>query len=564
MATARANFNSVISADATQFHATMRRVAVTAKTVGARIGRSMANATRAMGRVAASAGKAAVAIGAVGTAVAAAAFTSAVKEMYDLGGSLSDLSSRTGIAVGELAILQRAFRDNGLAADKVGPIINKMQKGITDFGAGLSTQVRAFERLGISYEMIREKSPLQQFQLIQTALAGVSNQSVRTATAMEIFGRAGGELQALFDDAGAVEKATQSLGSAAGILERNAQTFDRISDLMQSATANLKLFVLGVAEVAAPKILAALERFNSIDFADLGVRFVNGLNIENVQELIKATFDLSARFFADAVFKGLAGAMRLFGDTWASYMDKKISEISENLKQNLILAGASLLNPVNLAASIVDKGMKLNNASEQAGEKFADTMLAAAEGEDPFNMNDAIDRLEKVYDKWMTPGGGNGGSGIPWQNPSTTNAPTPSPSKAGMNFFGIPYEQEQKRSRIPLFTETITARQHELESQSLKMSMAATAGFRGLAAGHGMQLERLMGIGPGKNNAFARDRRRLGIGSGLSTGGLGAKRAVGRGKDEAEMKRQIELAKSSEEHLMDIKEKIDKSLSVGQ
>ena len=107
------------------------------------------------------------------------------------------------------------------------------------------------------------------------------------------------------------------------------------------------------------------------------------------------------------------------------------------------------------------------------------------------------------------------------------------------------------------------------QRKALQISQTATqmvghhqAGFTGLAGASQMQLQRMTGVGVGTTGAFAQDRARLGIGSGLTTGGLGAKRAVGRGKDEAEMKRQAELAKSSEEHLMEIKETIGKSLSV--
>lgn len=561
MATSRANFNSVISADATQFHATMRRVSMSAKAVGARISKSMTNATRAMGRVAARAGKAAVAIGAIGSAIAAAAFTSAVKEMYDLGGSLSDLASRTGIAVGELAILQRAFKDNGLAAEKVGPIINKMQKGITDFGAGLSTQVRAFERLGISYDQIREKSPLQQFQMIQTALAGVSNQSVRTATAMEIFGRAGGELQALFDDAGAVEKATKSLGSAADILERNAQTFDRISDLMQSATANLKLFVLGVAEVAAPKILAALEKFDSIDFADLGVRFVKGLNLANVLSVMKATFDVAVAYLGNGLAKVFQEAARMWGDDMMSALDDFIfsfkERFSRGVKDGLKTAFTSKLGPLGFAKAVDDSFGKMENV----GFNLADAAISRIEqNKDIFNLDEKTENLNKVLAKWM---------GYEEHGPPK---PSPQPGSAAAAMDWEAAENGQKKHKgSPILALDIptpmTDKQIALSQWGMKASAAMSdprGAFKGLASHALMQQESIMGIGPGKNNAFARDRRRLGIGSGLSTGGLGAKRAVGRTKDEAELKRQTELAKSSEEHLMDIKEKIGKSLSVAQ
>ena len=66
----------------------------------------------------------------------------------------------------------------------------------------------------------------------------------------------------------------------------------------------------------------------------------------------------------------------------------------------------------------------------------------------------------------------------------------------------------------------------------------------------------------GGDNIFAKDRARLGIASGLSTGGLGEKRRIGKQKDDAALKMEAELAKETNEHLMDIKEDLTAALSV--
>jgi hypothetical protein len=55
-----------------------------------------------------------------------------VKQALDLGGELNDLSSRTGIAVGDLAVLRQEFQNAGKSAEDIGPVFAKMQKSLAE------------------------------------------------------------------------------------------------------------------------------------------------------------------------------------------------------------------------------------------------------------------------------------------------------------------------------------------------------------------------------------------------------------------------------------------------
>ena len=119
MASARAELKTVISADSSQFSTAMRRAGMVASETGSKIKKAFT-------------GKVGAAIAGAGTAIAGAfaaqKFAQGIKGAADMGGQLSDLSARTGIAAGKLAILQRAFEDNGVSGDQVGTVINKLQK----------------------------------------------------------------------------------------------------------------------------------------------------------------------------------------------------------------------------------------------------------------------------------------------------------------------------------------------------------------------------------------------------------------------------------------------------
>ena len=121
---ATANFTSKISLDDSQFSAGMRRVRSNSTTGMRAVGTSMDRAAAKMRRVGAAMAVMGAKLKRIGmiagtitfaAAIAgAAAFAKGLKGAIDVGGKLSDLSSRTGIAVKHLVVLEQAFKDNGL------------------------------------------------------------------------------------------------------------------------------------------------------------------------------------------------------------------------------------------------------------------------------------------------------------------------------------------------------------------------------------------------------------------------------------------------------------------
>ena len=102
------------------------------------------------------------------------------------------------------------------------------------------------------------------------------------------------------------------MGSQAELLDKNANTFDRISDLLNSAGKKIQGFIVGVADVAAPQILSALEKFNALDFADMGQRFAKGLNLENITNVISEIAVYSTQILSEAILKAFEIGYQFF------------------------------------------------------------------------------------------------------------------------------------------------------------------------------------------------------------------------------------------------------------
>lgn len=411
------NLKSKISLDDSAFVSGMKQVGRATATAARKAGAAFRKIGASIGKAAARMKNFALIAGALtfGAAIAGAyKLGRALKDAFDTGGALSDLSSRTGIAVKELVILEQAFKDNGIAAEKVGPIINKMQKGIVDFKAGLSTQVRAFERLGIAFEDIQHKTPLEQFQMIQNALNGIEDQTLKAGTAMEIFGRSGGELQALFDDTGAIQKATVFVGSAAEILEKNAAKFDRISDLLNSASVKFQGIILALAEVAAPKLLAALESFAKMDFAGIGQRFLAGLDVEGAKNLLMSAAKVVAAFLGNKMVEAIRLSASLFEVAY-NHMTTKIAAKYVDRIGQAVKDGAEI-QFFAMTGQFGKAMMKMQIATgKTAGEQaktLEDKMMAAQKAfkdkitkdDDPFGFKKAAEDLDKAMSDIMAKG----------------------------------------------------------------------------------------------------------------------------------------------------------------
>jgi hypothetical protein len=387
------NLKSKISLDDSAFVSGMKKVGRATATAAQKASAAFRKIGAAIGKAAARMKNFALIAGALtfGAAIAGAyKLGRALKDAFDLGGRLSDLSAQTGIAVDQLAILQQAFEDNGVAADSIGSVINKLQRSITDFGAGLSTQSRAFERLGITFDDIRSKSPLEQFKMVQNAIAAMPDPTQKAATAMELFGRAGGDLMALFQDAGAIEKASVTMGSSAEILRKNAEKFDRISDLLNRASVKFQGVILALAEVSAPKLLAALEQLNKMDFAGIGRNFIAGLDVDGAKNLLLSAAEVVAAFLGNKMIEMIRLTASLFKVAYNHVSEEIAGDLGEKLKEQFKAAILPtwedyIINPFG-EDTLEDKMIA-------AQKSFKDKIT---KDDDPFGFKKATEDLDKA------------------------------------------------------------------------------------------------------------------------------------------------------------------------
>jgi len=256
----------------------------------------------------------------------------------DLGGRLSDLSERTGEAAGNVLLLERAFQNSGAGAEKVGPAINKLQKFIEDAGTGAKEQVDAMDRLALSLSDLAGKTPTEQMQVFADRITAIEDPGKRAALAMEVFGRAGGELLPLLTNfSGELGTAQDQLGGMVDIMNRQNAIFDAVSDKIAIIRGKFMEFAAGVLDKVAPALDAVTEALSRIDAAAIGQKladmFMGGVaamkgfqasvdafktgNIEGALSLLWESVKLQAMQTADAIYKNLSAAFRTSGQVLA-------------------------------------------------------------------------------------------------------------------------------------------------------------------------------------------------------------------------------------------------------
>jgi hypothetical protein len=203
--------------------------------------------------------------------------SSAFKGIYgamEEGGALVDLAEQTGVSIERLSVLKVAFQQAGMAAEDVQGVVNKMQKSIAQAGTGSGDAALAFRDLGLNIKDLGAMDAEAQLAAIGEAVARIDNPTKKAAMAMQIFGKSGGRLLAMFG-AGGLAGAEKVVGSQAQLLADNAEVFDRTTDVLGQTGTKLRGLFVGMASVLAPAAQEFVDAFEELDLAETGKEFAN-------------------------------------------------------------------------------------------------------------------------------------------------------------------------------------------------------------------------------------------------------------------------------------------------
>jgi hypothetical protein len=351
------------------------------------------------GKVSIAFGAVAAAVGAAGAVVGGAAM--GMWKAMSEGGALVDLSEQTGVGIEKLMQLKIAFEQAGMSADDLQPVINKLQKAIVGAASGSGPAAAALQELGLSAQELGTMGAEGQLAAVGDAISKIENPTQKAAVAMELFGKSGGKMLALFASGG-LDAAAEALGQQGKIMAANAGVFDKVTDTLGTAAIKLQGFFVGMASAIAPELLRAVEEFNKIDLSQIGVQIgeavavvLNAFNTGQLGELVSLSllygfsvavnglYDLMDKAFTAVVATLWEGFALIVSPTYWAGVGLTLFGIAQQFGALLTDAASSMVRMIgDLLAKIpaVGKSLKATADATAAGiDKMGEGFTARGE-----------------------------------------------------------------------------------------------------------------------------------------------------------------------------------------
>lgn len=203
-------------------------------------------------------------IGGLGTALLAP-LSAAVAHFVELGGSLADMSVRTGISANALGELKFAAEQSGATLDDVEKSTRKMQSALADAAGGSTSMRKTFTDLGLSWQALSKLKPDEQLQAIGDALMGVNDVAKRNDLAKELLGKSGTMLLPMLANLREARAEAARLGIAPS--DAAVSLADDLGDAIDKSFSVLKATMFEIGAAVAPMLFPALRIVTEITAA---------------------------------------------------------------------------------------------------------------------------------------------------------------------------------------------------------------------------------------------------------------------------------------------------------
>lgn len=140
------------------------------------------------------------------------AIPDAIKETADWAGSLTDMSTATGVSISDLVVLEEKFRLAGVSAAETGIVVSKFAKNLKDAATEGGPAVEALRALGFDGQFGVGKTLMESFDQVMGAISRLDPAASNLEGIMsDLFGaKLGYQMLKLFRDSEAVTKQAEN------------------------------------------------------------------------------------------------------------------------------------------------------------------------------------------------------------------------------------------------------------------------------------------------------------------------------------------------------------------
>ena len=175
------------------------------------------------------------------------------------GDEVAKMSKRTGWAVESLSELRHVAEISGTELDAFEKGTRKLSMAIIDAAEGGQTYEDALNRIGLSGQSLMGMGIEDQFWAVANALSDVEDDTVKAATAMELFGRTGTQLFPMLEEGkDGIQKLRDEAHELGIVFDEEAA---KNAEEFQDALTNLKTSLAGVGAQIASQLAPEITKF---------------------------------------------------------------------------------------------------------------------------------------------------------------------------------------------------------------------------------------------------------------------------------------------------------------
>jgi hypothetical protein len=175
------------------------------------LNRGLRNVQQRLNRFSATVAGAGLRLSAVGAAILAP-LAAATKSFANVGDSLDKMSARTGASTKFLSELSFAAERSGGSIEDVERSMRMLSRNMYRSLIGSKQAAEAFRLLGMDAAKLAAMSPEDQFSEVAESLSRIENPAMRSALAMELFGRAGTAILPMIGGLKDLRREAESIG----------------------------------------------------------------------------------------------------------------------------------------------------------------------------------------------------------------------------------------------------------------------------------------------------------------------------------------------------------------
>ena len=155
-----------------------------------------------------------------GFGAAASSIANGLLQLKERVQTLGNTADRLGVSFEFIQTLDDAARRSGSSLDSVAAAFGRLQRNVLGVDEESKTAQKALAALGIAAEELQAKRPEEQYLLIGQRLAAIPDPARRSATAINLLGRAGADLLPFFNGIGGAAADMERFGATLATSQR--------------------------------------------------------------------------------------------------------------------------------------------------------------------------------------------------------------------------------------------------------------------------------------------------------------------------------------------------------